>query len=87
MVWSFVCSQENGPYLVGYDGDNHSPYLVANPHSWSQDSHLLYVDNPVGAGFSFTEDEEEGYAQSDEEVSYSLIVALNTFTKVWEIIC
>ena len=31
---------------------------VLNPHSWSRRAHMLYVDNPVGTGFSFADDPE-----------------------------
>ncbi|KKK25347.1 hypothetical protein P175DRAFT_0505062 [Aspergillus ochraceoroseus IBT 24754] len=38
----------NGP--ISFDGN--STRLIANPYSWSQFGHVLYVDQPVGTGYS-----------------------------------
>ena len=39
---------------------------------------MLYIDNPVGTGFSFT-DKKEGYPTTDEEVAVALVEALRQF--------
>jgi len=41
---------ENGPYTVN---DNLS--LSVNPYSWNTFANLLYIDQPVGTGFSFAD--------------------------------
>ena len=38
---------ENGPYQFGEDGA-----IKTNPNSWNNISNLLYVDQPIGTGFS-----------------------------------
>ncbi|KAK6819855.1 Serine carboxypeptidase [Aspergillus parasiticus SU-1] len=38
----------NGP--VSFDGN--STRLIQNPHSWTKLGHVLYVDQPVGTGYS-----------------------------------
>ncbi|KAI8615003.1 Alpha/Beta hydrolase protein [Chytriomyces sp. MP71] len=38
---------ENGPFRMNDDGS-----LSANPHAWNHASDLLYVDQPLGTGFS-----------------------------------
>lgn len=41
---------EIGPYRVQKDGN-----LVENPGSWHEFANLLFVDNPVGTGYSFVD--------------------------------
>jgi carboxypeptidase C (cathepsin A) len=41
--------QENGPCFVG--SDSNSTYL--NPYSWNNEVNMLYIDQPVQAGFSY----------------------------------
>ena len=55
---------ENGPFGPrGASGD-----LQENPFSWSEVGHLLYVDQPVGTGFSYTS-ESSDLARSEQQVS------------------
>lgn len=39
---------ENGPYQFEKDGKT----LKSNPYSWNSNANLLYVDQPIGTGFS-----------------------------------
>lgn len=39
---------ENGPYQFEEDGKT----LKSNPYSWNANANLIYVDQPVGTGFS-----------------------------------
>lgn len=36
--------------------------------TWAKDYSLLFLDNPVGAGFSFTDD-DRGYPNNEDDVS------------------
>ncbi|RAL46038.1 hypothetical protein DM860_006192 [Cuscuta australis] len=40
---------ENGPFRPGKDGK-----LKRNAYSWNLESNMLYVDSPIGTGFSFS---------------------------------
>ena len=47
----------NGPFSAVYTEDGSSTTAAPNPHSWSTVANVLYVDNPVGTGFSHTSDD------------------------------
>lgn len=51
----------NGP--ISFDGN--STRLVSNPYSWTNFGHVLYVDQPVGTGYSTA---SEPYPAVDNEV-------------------
>lgn len=57
----FGLFDENGPYECR-DG---RPSL--RKYSWSKQYNLLYIDNPVGTGYSFT-GHEQGYARNQTQV-------------------
>ncbi|KIJ40385.1 hypothetical protein M422DRAFT_173658 [Sphaerobolus stellatus SS14] len=44
--------QENGPCQVNSDGKT----TVLNPFSWNSVSNMIYIDQPIGTGFSFGTD-------------------------------
>lgn len=55
---------ENGPLTMdrNYTGD--LPNLKLNPYSWNHMLNMIYIDIPVGTGFSYS-DTQEGYYSSD----------------------
>lgn len=52
--------------------------LIPRKYSWHLNHHLIYIDNPVGTGFSFT-DSDDGYAKNEEDVGQNLLSALQQF--------
>ncbi|ETN61052.1 vitellogenic carboxypeptidase [Anopheles darlingi] len=64
---------ENGPFSV-----SSKLKIVPRKYSWHLNHHLIYIDNPVGTGFSFT-DKDEGYARNETQVGANLHNALQQF--------
>ncbi|XP_065215166.1 venom serine carboxypeptidase-like [Planococcus citri] len=61
---------ENGPFRVKRGK------LVKTRYSWTNHYNVLYIDNPIGAGFSFT---DGYYVASEREVGQHLFDALTQF--------
>ena len=55
----FGLLKENGPFQAGQD-EMGEPSVSDNPYTWSRDHSMLYIDQPVGTGFSFTDHQEVG---------------------------
>jgi vitellogenic carboxypeptidase-like protein len=64
---------ENGPYRV-----DEKLNVNLNNYSWTQNFSMLYIDNPVGSGFSFTQS-SQGFAQNEQNVADDLYEALQQF--------
>ena len=67
---------ENGPFLLKDTGENQAE-IAENESGWNQKVHLMYWDQPVGTGFSYTG--TESYAQSEKELSEQFFNALQGF--------
>lgn len=50
--------------------------------SWNIGHNLIYIDNPVGTGYSFTDD-EKGYATNERDVGKNLYIALLQFFQMF----
>ncbi|CAF1384769.1 unnamed protein product [Adineta ricciae] len=63
-------------------------YIDANENiqlreiTWNKNYHLLFIDNPVGTGYSFTGN-DQGYARSQEDVARDLYSALTQFFQIY----
>ncbi|XP_078284634.1 putative serine carboxypeptidase CPVL isoform X2 [Rhinoraja longicauda] len=68
---------EHGPYVV-----TKNLTLEARKVPWTSKYSMLYIDNPVGTGFSFT-DKPEGYAQNEDDVGRDLYNALIQFFQIF----
>ena len=56
---------ELGPCLINEHGNG----TVYNQYGWNKDTALLFVDQPVGVGFSYKDEEFEGTEPSDSWAS------------------
>ena len=63
---------ENGPYQFNDDGTT----LKVNPNSWNTSSNLLYVDQPIGTGFSNGGVHD---AKNETEVAEDMAIMLRGF--------
>ncbi|XP_073532668.1 probable serine carboxypeptidase CPVL isoform X2 [Phyllobates terribilis] len=68
---------EHGPYVV-----NENLTLIHREFSWTNKYSMLYIDNPVGTGFSFTKD-DQGYAVNQDDVGRDLYSALTQFFQIF----
>lgn len=67
---------EIGPFNIGAD----MRAVPRGKNGWNNHYHLLFIDNPVGTGFSFTDD-VGGYVQNQTQVGNDLHEALTQFFK------
>lgn len=67
---------ENGPYTLTSNGT-----LILNEYSWNRNSSIIYIDNPVGTGFSYTS--LSCYVTTVEEVGEGILNVLLQFFKLF----
>lgn len=68
---------ENGPVFLNQWGR-----LEKRQYSWHLDHHVIYIDNPVGAGFSYTNN-DAGYATNEVDVGTNLFSAVRQFFQLF----
>ncbi|XP_059670298.1 serine carboxypeptidase-like 46 isoform X6 [Cornus florida] len=62
---------ENGPFQVGENG-----LLVKNDYSWNLESNMLYVESPIGVGFSYSNTSEDYIEWNDTRTAEDNLVFL-----------
>ena len=67
---------ENGPLIVKKSG------FAVRKYHWALKYNLLFIDNPVGTGFSFTDD-DKGYCKDESCVAKGLYSCLQQFYKLF----
>lgn len=68
---------EHGPFNV-----DERYHLVPRPYPWTSTHNVIYIDNPAGTGFSFTDD-DAGYARNQTDVGRDLYAAVVQFMKLF----
>eukprot|EP00960_Hanusia_phi_P043564 756123-Hanusia_phi.AAC.1 len=76
----FGLFHEIGPFTLSKD--NGKVKLDRRTNSWNDRYSLLFIDNPVGAGFSYTSS-SSGYPTTEEEVAKNLLSCLLQFYLVF----
>lgn len=69
---------ENGPVFINASTNRMKP----RKYSWNQNHNLLYIDNPVGAGFSYT-DNDAGYLTNQVDIGNNLFAAVKQFFQLF----
>ncbi len=64
---------ENGPVSVDSTGS-----FSQNAFSWNQFANVIWIDQPVGTGFSFVND-SNGYMHSEDVLAHQLLNCLDGF--------
>ncbi|TVU49521.1 hypothetical protein EJB05_00834, partial [Eragrostis curvula] len=71
---------EIGPFLFDVQGyKDELPRLLYRPETWTKVSNIIFVDSPVGAGFSYASS-KEGHMSSDTIAIKQLVIFLNKVT-------
>jgi carboxypeptidase C (cathepsin A) len=65
--------RENGPYQIQEDLS-----LTLNPYSWNSNANVIWIDQPVGAGFSYSDRGAPGVS-NEVDVTNDLYEFLQTF--------
>ena len=71
---------ENGPFNFKYDRENpEDPFKFEyNAYSWNNNANVMYVDQPVGTGFSFIED-FGSLRWSEDSIANDFVMFLHNF--------
>ena len=71
---------ENGPYNFKFDKDHvKDPFeLVKNKFSWNNAANVMYVDQPIGTGFSFT-DSWSAFRMTEDQVAEDFYIFIHNF--------
>lgn len=64
---------EHGPFFMEKDGK-----LGPNPHSWNTVASILYVEQPAGVGFSYSETQSD-YETNDQKAASDMYVLIREF--------
>lgn len=65
--------KENGPYIV-----RSNLTLEINPYSWNEVANVIWIDQPVGTGFSYT-NRPDDYVSNEGEVAIELYQFIQIF--------
>jgi len=75
----FGMFNEIGPFYVSNDN---FPELLPIPYTWNKEYSLVFIDNPVGTGFSYTES-DFGFSTNEKEVAENLYSAVSQFFQLF----
>lgn len=74
----FGLFSELGPFVIDKENQVHQ-----RNETWNQEFAVIFIDQPVGTGFSFTEN-AKGYARNEKDVARDLYEGLCQFFTLFE---
>lgn len=67
-----------GPFSVSLNATS----LIPNPYTWNKEYAMIFIDNPVGTGFSFTKS-PAGFTTNEQHVATDLYSLMEQFYTVF----
>ncbi|PIO61182.1 serine carboxypeptidase, partial [Teladorsagia circumcincta] len=68
---------ENGPFRIGKDGKT----IARNPYAWNQFANVLYLESPVGVGYSYSTDGNQPQYSDDLTAAENYAALKNFFNR------
>jgi len=68
---------ENGPYTINKDLS-----LSINPYSWNSFANIIFVDQPVGTGFSYA-DSTFDYVTNEDQIAQDMYMFIQEFFQLY----
>ncbi|CAL9197043.1 unnamed protein product, partial [Musa hybrid cultivar] len=72
---AYGLAEELGPFHINADGKS----LYLNPYTWNQVANILFLDSPVGVGFSYSNNSQDVLTNGDKRTAKDSL----TFLKKW----
>ncbi|CAH2038309.1 unnamed protein product [Thlaspi arvense] len=69
----YGATQEIGPFLV----DTNENGLKFNPYAWNKEANMLFLESPVGVGFSYSNTTSDYQKLDDDFTGRSIIIIIN----------
>uniref|UniRef100_A0A7E4ZRA9 Carboxypeptidase n=1 Tax=Panagrellus redivivus TaxID=6233 RepID=A0A7E4ZRA9_PANRE len=67
--------EELGPFYINKDGET----LFENVYSWNARANVLYLESPIGVGFSYSQSNPNYYQADDNQTLYQNYYAIQDF--------
>ena len=71
---------EHGPFRV--DGTTSPPTLQKFEYTWAKQANMIYLESPVGVGFSYSDDDAD-YKCSDDTTANDNMLAMEKFFELF----
>ncbi|XP_074558305.1 serine carboxypeptidase II-2 [Curcuma longa] len=76
---AYGLAEELGPFHVKEDGKS----LYLNPYSWNQVANILFLDSPVGVGFSYASNSQDVVTNGDKRTAQDSLAFLKNWFKLF----